>query len=101
MVVTSSGRSGTSVTWSGFTRHAMPTISVVAAISMLSFVAIDLPQQFDVAVLDVPAITAQMNGDALGASQFGDQRGSHRLRLPRLAAPAGAWRCGRCSRRVS
>ena len=61
----------------------MPTISGVAAISMLSLRGNDLAQQLDVAILDVPAIAAQVDRDALGTGQFGDERGGHRLRFAR------------------
>ena len=46
-----------------------------------------LPQQAHVALLDVAAVLAQVNGDAVGAAQEGQHRGRHRVgfvRPPRL-----------------
>ncbi len=43
-----------------------------------------LPEQLDVALLDVAAVAAQMDGDALRAGQLGEDGGGHRLRLARL-----------------
>ena len=59
----------------------MPTISSVAAISRLRRVLIGAAQDLHVAVLDVPPVLAQVDGDAVGAGQFGQRRGGHRVGL--------------------
>ena len=46
------------------------------------------PQQLHVAVLDVPAVAAEMDGDPLRSGELAQHRRRHRLRLvalPRLA----------------
>ena len=66
----------------------MRTISSVAAISKFSRVCSSVARRADVAILDVPAILAQMHRDVVGARLLGDQRGEHRVRIaraPRLA----------------
>ena len=57
----------------------MSAMASTAAISRLSRCGHDRAQQAQVAVLDVPAILAQMNGDAVGAAQQGQHRGRHRV----------------------
>ena len=41
-------------------------------------------KRVEVCVLDVTAVRAQMDGDAIGARSLGDQRGGKRVRLLRL-----------------
>ena len=57
----------------------------MTAISRFMRVFKQPPQRADVAVLNVAAILAQMQGDAVGAGLLRQQRGLHRLRI--LAAP--------------
>ena len=45
-------------------------------------------QAFDVAIDDVPAILAQMGGDAVGARGLGDARGPERIGQPAAARVA-------------
>jgi len=45
-------------------------------------------QQLHVAVLNVPAVFAQVHGDAVGAGLLGDQRGLHRVRVAGAAGLA-------------
>ena len=87
-VVSSSRRSGTSVTCWGFTVRAMRTISWVAGHLHVQPRLHDLAQDLDVAVLDVPAVGAQVDGDAVGSRQLGQHGGLHGVGLrgpPRLA----------------
>ena len=95
-MVSSSRRSGTRVTWSGLTVRAMRTISWVAGHLQVEARLHDLAQDLDVAVLDVPAVRAQVDGDAVGAAELGQHGGLHGVGLrgpPRLAH---AWPRGRC-----
>ena len=43
------------------------------------------PQRVHVAILDVPAVFAQMQRDVVGAGLLGQQRGMHRIRIRRAA----------------
>ena len=77
-------------------REAIAAISCVAAISMFSLVGHGLPQQLDVAILNVPAIAAQVDGDALRTRQFRDATRQRPAPVRAPYAPAESWRCGRC-----
>ena len=46
------------------------------------------PQRVHVAILDVPAVFAQVQRDVVGAGLFGEQRGMHRIRDTARGAPA-------------
>ena len=60
-------------------------ISSDVAISRLSRVVTVSRRTIHVAVLDVPAIFAEVDGDAVGAAERGEDRGRDRVRL--LRAP--------------
>ena len=87
-MVTSSGRSGTSVTWSG--PDAARNRDHLGRGRHLDVEprGNHLAQQLDVTVLDVPPIAAQVDGDALGARQLRDDRRRHGLGLAGLAGLA-------------
>ena len=80
-VVSSSRRSGTSVTWSGRTARAIATIAGSTAISRLSRTCTVSPEQAQVAVLDVPAVLAEMDGDPVGPAQLGQDGRPDRVGL--------------------
>ena len=55
-----------------------------------------LPEQAQVAVLDVPAVLAEMDGDPVGASQLGQDGRPDRVRLASAPGLRGAWPHDRC-----
>ena len=83
-VVRSSRRSGTSVTTSGRMASARSTIAVVAAI-WVQHAAHRLPQQLDIAILDVPTIFTQVHRDAMRTCKLAERGGPDRIWIGRAA----------------
>ena len=86
-VVTSSRRSGTSVAWSGSDAAGDVEHLVVAGHLQVQLHGDRLAQDRQVAVLDVAAILAQVERDAVGPAQFGQRGRPDRVGLvgpPRL-----------------
>ena len=87
-VVTSWRRSGTRQHAAGRSRSAIATISSVAAISMLSRISGDSGDPLEVRVADVPAVLAQMDGDAVRAGADRHQRRRERVGMRAAARVA-------------
>ena len=73
-------------TMSGFNFSAMAMISGTLAISRFSRVLTVFAQFPDVAVLDVPAVFAQVRGDAVRARRLANPRGLDRVGFAKSAS---------------
>ncbi len=78
-MVNSSRFSGTNVASSGLTAQAMSAMADTAAISRLRRLVTSGPQRAQIVVLNVSAILAQMDGDAVGAAEQSQHRRRHRI----------------------
>ena len=98
-VVSSARRSGTSVTWSGRDLDGDRDDLRLDRHLQVEPDPDRLAEEPQVAVLDVPPVLPEVDGDPVGPPEFGRARRPRPGRARGPPGPGGGWRRGRCSRR--